>query len=465
MSRLISFPQAFALNKGANYPINANFTGLPIATLRAAGGFKFNQPAFQTPAANLYNSATTTYAFATTSTSGSAGLVYKFGGNLVDTAIKWTNGKSLGNWYQIQRHGGSPTGGSVSVENGKLKITSGTDALLNRSVVHDTLFQRNGNQIIPGTSASVIGWLHFRDIVNTTLYFKGYVERTNLLTPGTETIDPELARKKMHFVGFTYNHSAQAVAQSLDSFIAETHGFGFVPALVSGNYTWHAVVKALRTSIGTTDYVFVQNTNLSAFIPQRLKVNFTNGVVTWFTNNMETPIATQTILSIPDTTLPTVNAMYAALLAQKGTDNVLIPAPGVATLYVEEAATWREFPTGGKSGLVATLATGTNSVTLTTGNTTGLSVGMRLVKTSTGGGAFNAATTTNGTFIGSITNSTTFTVVSDFGVNLNHATAGSITFDAGLIFAFNNFEDTNTEVTATDIAYQTTGLQLLKKLK
>ena len=465
MSRIISFPQAFALHKGANYNLNAVFTGLPTSTLTAGAGFKFNQPAFQTPAANLYNSATTTYALGTSASSASAGLVYKFGGNLVDTAIKWTNGKSLGNWYQIQRHGALPTGGSVSVENGKLKITSGTDGLTNRSVVHDTLFQRNGTQIIPETSNSVVGWLHFRDIVNTTLYFKGYVERTNLLTPGTETIDPELARKKMHFVGFTYNHTAQAVAQSLDSFVAETHGFGFVPALVSGNYTWHAVVKAVRTSTTETDYVFVQNTNLSALIPQRLKVNFTNGVVTWFINNMETPIATQTILSIPDTTLPTTNAMYAALLVQKGTDNPLIPAPGVATLYVEEAATWREFPTGGKSGLIATLSLATNDVTLTTGNTAGLSVGMRLVKTSTGGGAFNAATTTNGTFIGAITNGTTFTVVSDFGVALNHATAGSITFDAGLIFAFNNFEDTNTEVTLSDTMYQNTGLQLLKKLK
>ena len=205
-------------------------------------------------------------------------------------------------------------------------------------------------------------------------------------------------------------------------------------------------------------------------VSQKLKVNFTDGVITWFANNMTTPIATQTISSnpaintIPDLNIETVNPMYAAILAQKGAD-ATETVSGVCSIYVEEAATWREFPTGGKSGLVATLSTGTNNVTLTTGNTTGLSVGMRLVKTSTGGGAFNAATTTSGTFIGSITNSTTFTVVSDLGVALNHATAGSITFDAGLIFASNNFEDTNTEITTTETQYHNTGVQLLKKLK
>jgi hypothetical protein len=79
-----------------------------------------------------------------------------------------------------------------------------------------------------------------------------------------------------------------------------------------------------------------------------------------------------------------------------------------------------------KTGLVATLATGTNSVTLTTGNTSGVIPGQRLVKTS-GTGAFG--TGAFGAFVGAITSATVFTVVDYAGSPaINHATAGSITF-------------------------------------
>lgn len=467
----ISFPQALALAKGANYNFPAKFPGIDLKTLLSTTtAIRLNQPSFvlNNSAPNLINSAAVNYTLASSTTINDSKLVYRTGGNLVDTAMKWTNGKSLGNWYQIQRHsGGTPTGGTVSVDNNsKLKITCGpNNTLLNRSVIHDTLFQRNGTQIIPESSATVVGWLLFRDKVNTTLYYKGYVESSDLFTPGTQTIDSALSRQKTFFVGYTYHHSLGTVATTLNVLVGSLHGFGFVPALSGGNYTWHAVVKGTRISNAADDYIFVQNTNLSALVSQKLKVNFTDGIITWFANNMTTPIATQTVSSIADLTIETSNPMYAAILAQKGGDDGSTAVSGVCSIYVEEAATWREFPTGGKSGLVATLSTGTNNVTLTTGNTTGLSVGMRLVKTSTGGGAFNAATTTNGTFIGSITNGTTFTVVSDLGVALNHATAGSITFDAGLIFASNNYEDTNTEITTTETQYHNTGVQLLKKLK
>ena len=72
-----------------------------------------------------------------------------------------------------------------------------------------------------------------------------------------------------------------------------------------------------------------------------------------------------------------------------------------------------------KTGLVATLATGTTSVTLTTGNTSGLIPGMTLTKTA-GAGNFGAASK-----IVSITNSTVFVA------SINHATAGSTTFSTG----------------------------------
>jgi hypothetical protein len=75
-----------------------------------------------------------------------------------------------------------------------------------------------------------------------------------------------------------------------------------------------------------------------------------------------------------------------------------------------------------KTGLVATLATGTNSVTLTTGNTSGVIPGQLLTKTS-GTGVFGTAAR-----VGAISSATVFTVVNAAGAALNHVTAGSITF-------------------------------------
>lgn len=73
----------------------------------------------------------------------------------------------------------------------------------------------------------------------------------------------------------------------------------------------------------------------------------------------------------------------------------------------------------GVAGLVATLATGTAVVTLTTGTTAGLIPGQALTK-SAGTGVFGASPV-----IATINSSTQFTA------SVNHATAGSITFDAG----------------------------------
>jgi hypothetical protein len=71
-----------------------------------------------------------------------------------------------------------------------------------------------------------------------------------------------------------------------------------------------------------------------------------------------------------------------------------------------------------KTGLVATLATGTANITLTTGTTEGMIPGQALTKTS-GTGVFGASAR-----IATITGLTTLTAT------INHATAGSITFTA-----------------------------------
>ena len=95
--------------------------------------------------------------------------------------------------------------------------------------------------------------------------------------------------------------------------------------------------------------------------------------------------------------------------------------------FIANTTGWDGYTVGVKTGLVATLATGTNSVTLTTGNTSGMEVGQLLTKTS-GAGAFGNSGVV---YVKAITNSTVFTVGLADTTAQNHATLGSITFSAG----------------------------------
>ena len=102
--------------------------------------------------------------------------------------------------------------------------------------------------------------------------------------------------------------------------------------------------------------------------------------------------------------------------------------------------------------LQATLTTGSNTITLTSGVTTNIANGQMLIKTSTGGGAFG-----NGGVVYVIdkTNPSTLVVGYANGDSVNHFTAGAITFEAsaGEITLVDPIM-TNTKATFSN-AYQT----------
>ena len=104
------------------------------------------------------------------------------------------------------------------------------------------------------------------------------------------------------------------------------------------------------------------------------------------------------------------------------TDLATLTTGFIRSVYSKEIKTEREV-----TGLVATLAAGTNAVTLTTGNTENLKVGQLLTKSS-GTGAFGNSGVV---YVKDIVNSAKFTVGLLNGTPQNHATAGSITFGAG----------------------------------
>jgi hypothetical protein len=473
----ISFPQALAIAKGANYSFPAKFPGIDLKTLLSTTtAIRLNQPSFvlNNSVPNLINSAAVFYTLASSTTVDDSKLVYKTGGNLVDSAMRWSDGRTLGNWIQTQVHGGSPTAGTVTLMGKMLKVASGPQTTgLTRSLIHDTTFTRNGSTT--GIS-SVVGWLCPWDKVNTTFYYKGFVDFNTLcVTPNT--LDSERMTTFTTFVGWRYAHSQGTLASNttLPIIVGATHGIGFMPIFNTGTgrYTWHAVYID-SNEIDSPDIIFSFNTDVSPFSSHRLKINYNNSVVTWFIDDMNTPVATKDLLSIPTNSNPgsvhmnftTLNGMYACVMAIKGSVSGTFQE-GSAIIYVEELATWREF-WGGKTGLTATLTAGQNTVTLTGGgNTTGLSPGMRITKTSGTGAFASSITQPVGVFIQTISSSTQFTVVGHRGATDSafHATTGSVVFSAGNEFAYNNFEDTNTEITTTETQYHNTGVQLLKKLK
>ena len=82
-----------------------------------------------------------------------------------------------------------------------------------------------------------------------------------------------------------------------------------------------------------------------------------------------------------------------------------------------------ELKSNTQTGLIATLASGANTITLTTGNTDGITVGQLLTKTA-GTGVFG---NTGTVYVTQVTSTTALTV------DANHATSGSTTFTSSLL--------------------------------
>ena len=375
----ISYPQVLAINKGVNYYINHKFPGIRASLfLNSSTPYKFTQPNEIDISNNLYNSQTVNYTLANTIVTSNIGLVYNRGGNLVDVAIKYTNGKSIGNWYQIQRHASTPTGGSVSSQNGVLRITCGdSTSLLNRSLIHDTLFNRNGVQVLE-TSGTVTGYFQYTDTHNATVYFNGYVEYFDFLAPtgfGTVT-----GKHTIFFVGYRYFHTQNTdealSTPPIETYTGTSNGFGFQAIRNGSNFTWHCVVIAddSVTNSGSPAICYSVNTGLSAFAKHKLRVNFNNGTITWYANGNQVATTTFASLIAAGNVFLNTNSLYACVVSIKGGNPTTIP--GRFTICVNEASVIRNPP-----------------------------------------------------------------------------------------LTYNNWEDTDTEVTLTETQYHNTGLQLLKKLK
>ena len=347
MSRLISFPQAFALQRGANYNFLSAFKGLDTQVLLSPSGYLFTQPAFETPAPNIWQSASETYSLASSTDEASLGLVFKHGGNLTSTAIKYTNGKSLGNWYFSKRHANQDTGGTFRIEGGVIKLTCGNNTstpLVNRAMLHDVKFQRNNTEITE-QSGSVVGYMQPNDSsLNSTIYFKGYVEPFDFASVFAPTTFP-LGDHAIFWIGHRYLHTASLYGEDCSAnipvFYGPSKGWGFVAARDKGKYTWWCVVIAdVDNTLDDTGFVFAEATNLSVFDSHELSVTFNNGTITWFANGTFLHTTSISLLESANHNFSsTTNPLYSAIAVMKGSDGV-VPS-NLFTLCVERAVVTR----------------------------------------------------------------------------------------------------------------------------
>lgn len=154
-------------------------------------------------------------------------------------------------------------------------------------------------------------------------------------------------------------------------------------------------------------------------------------------------VATLAATNVPDVTLTTgttANLQPGMVIIETGnTAGNFFVTSGVDNVVhsIQSATQFKvgNFAEYAVTGLKATLALNTNVVTLTTGTTDNLRVGMKVTKVTVSGetGAFEDATT----YIMAITGRTTFTVGQSLAntnvvtTAANHSAAGAITFYAG----------------------------------
>jgi hypothetical protein len=345
MSKVVSFPQAFALAKGVNHKFNAVFSGLPINTLTNPSGYAFTQPSFSTPAPNLFDPETAVFSLASSSFNSEGNLVFKNGGNLVNGPMKWTNGKSLGNWYKILNHAGFNTNGSVDVLNNRIEITCGPGTtLVNRALIHDVKFQRNGNEITENSS-TVIGYLHFDDANNNVgMQAKVHVKPFNFTA--ISSFNKPLGWHTQFWVGFRYLHTQSIPGENsgLPVVIGPSKGFGFIGVLNGGAFNWYAVVVAdFVDGPDEPGFVYTLNTNKSIFNPTSLGVTLTNGVIAWNVDGVTIgSVSIASLEALGHSFDNDANPVYASVSVLKGGNNENQTIPGSFTICVSEAAAWRQ---------------------------------------------------------------------------------------------------------------------------
>lgn len=293
----VSFPQLFAINKGVNYLFNLTFTGIPVKTVLASSGFTF--PPF--PATNYVNGISSTssqvFTLSNTTDSLSSSLIYKTGGNLSNVSSMISYNKIItkkfkdnnplqpvitwGDWLLVYSTAGFPKTVDIYPV-GNMLCIEGPPNQHSRGAVVSSFFDSVSSENHSFLS-SIFGHIVSSNNQNFTVEFEGFLE--NLQGSNTySSFRPIVGFFREHrnaASAVQFNPSGSAPFLSLNGNI-----IGFVPFLVSGNYTWHAIIVGTNQTTSTLQVFHHTNSNLNAHVMQKLRVSFIGQIITFIANDV-----------------------------------------------------------------------------------------------------------------------------------------------------------------------------------
>lgn len=297
MSRVVSFPQLFAIAKGANYRTLIPFQGVPFTTLLNPSYLppkKLGQPN-AIPGVQTDNNAN--YVFASPTSTFNGSLVFKSGGNLSDRdflllypqeTVKYvvfgTPARCMGDWLMLFRASGAdagPTSSIYPVEGGIMM--ENFENIYSRCVLTDALNGTNHS-----LSAPSAGYLN--NIGRSEMDFSW----TGKIMPwlgsnnsGTYRVIVGLHRTHRNstdpILTIPSNPLGGPVNVPLNGSI-----LGFVPFGDSdGNYRWCFVSFNVDEISNEPALVYSAPTSVSAFSEATIEISVQNGLVNAYINGTQ----------------------------------------------------------------------------------------------------------------------------------------------------------------------------------
>ena len=293
MSRVVSFPQLFAIAKGANYRTLVPFKGISFTTLLSQSFLPPSDLNTVNVIPGIKTSSNTNYVFASPISTFDGSLVFKSGGDLSDKdflllypqetvkyVVSGNPAKCMGDWLMLFRASGSdagPTSTIYPVEGGIMM--ENFENIYSRCVLTDALNGTNHS-----LSAPSVGYL-------TNIGITAKFEWTGRIMPWLGSNNSGTYRV---IVGLHRTHR-----NSLDPLLTVPSNplggpvnvplngniIGFVPfGDTNGNYRWCFVSFGLDTVTEELALLEAIPTNVSAFDETTIQISLQGGVIDAYVN-------------------------------------------------------------------------------------------------------------------------------------------------------------------------------------
>lgn len=283
----ISFAQAFAINKGANFVNLIPFKGIPIKSL--LNGITLQSlPGSPNYVPDIHNENSLTYTLANTSDTFNSQLVFKYGGDIGSVNVQTisnqitsyivpnstSQGIKYGDFVYVNFAVGNNTPGNIYLNGRLIELETGTSNVL--SIIGSRAqLVGNYNNTQPSFSGSVVGYVSFTTPIKTTMYWTGFV---NPKQANSEYFDFRVAvgyfREHTGANGPSY-HPQNGGTQQIMGFDGLIGYHMFVD--VNDNLPkWWAIVGYKKTDTQVFEIIAQYPTNVLATSYNTLQVETTN---------------------------------------------------------------------------------------------------------------------------------------------------------------------------------------------